>query len=39
MAQGANPSFDLPIDTDPDTRERLQAMLGLIFMAPEFLRR
>jgi len=39
MAQGINPDFDLPVDSDPDIRERLQAMVGLIFMAPEFLRR
>ncbi len=39
MAQGINPGFDLPLDSDPDTRSRLQAMVGLIFMTPEFLRR
>ena len=39
MAQGVNPDFDLPVDTDADTRARLQAMVGLIFMAPEFFRR
>ncbi|MDX1502779.1 MAG: DUF1800 domain-containing protein [Thermoanaerobaculia bacterium] len=37
MAQGHNPDFDLPLDTDTSTRERLQALLGLIFMMPEFL--
>ncbi|MFQ5350031.1 MAG: DUF1800 family protein, partial [Thermoanaerobaculia bacterium] len=37
MAQGHNPSFDLPLDTDEDTRERLQSMLGLMFLSPEFL--
>lgn len=36
MAQGHNPDFDLPLDTDEDTRTRLQAMLGLLFMTPEF---
>lgn len=37
MAQGFNPSLDLPLDTDENTRERLRAMVGLIFMSPEFL--
>ncbi len=37
MAQGFNPTFDLPLDTDSDLRERLQSMVGLIFMSPEFL--
>jgi hypothetical protein len=37
MAQGHNAYFDLPLDSDPDTRERLQAMVGLIIMSPEFL--
>jgi uncharacterized protein (DUF1800 family) len=37
MAQGHNPDFDLPVDTDDDTKTRLQAMLGLLFMSPEFL--
>ncbi len=36
MAQGFNPSFDLPLDSEPDLRERLQSMVGLIFMSPEF---
>jgi len=36
MAQGHNPEFDLPLDTDEDTRTRLQALLGLLFMTPEF---
>ena len=39
MAQGVNPDFDLPLDTDPELQSRLQAMVGLIFMAPEFFRR
>ncbi len=37
MAQGHNPEFDLPLDTDEDTQTRLQTLLGLIFMTPEFL--
>ncbi|MGB5658053.1 MAG: DUF1800 domain-containing protein, partial [Thermoanaerobaculia bacterium] len=37
MAQGRNPDFDLPLDTDVGTQERLQTLLGLIFMTPEFL--
>jgi uncharacterized protein (DUF1800 family) len=36
MAQGANPDFDLPVASDENTRERLQAMVGLIFMSPAF---
>lgn len=37
MAQGHNPNFVLPLDTDPDTRDRLRSMVGLIFMSPSFL--
>ena len=37
MAQGHNPDFDLPLDGDEDTRERLQSMLGLLFLSPDFL--
>lgn len=37
MAQGHNPDFDLPLDTDDDTQERLRAMVGLICMSPSFL--
>jgi uncharacterized protein (DUF1800 family) len=37
MAQGHNPDFDLPLDTDEDTRDRLRSMVGLIFMSPSFL--
>lgn len=37
MAQGHNPDLDLPLDTDESTRDRLRAMVGLLFMAPEFL--
>ena len=36
MAQGFNPTFDLPLDSEADLRERLQSMVGLIFMSPEF---
>ncbi len=39
MAQGHNPDFDLPLDSDPEVRDRLQSMVGLVFMSPEFLRR
>jgi uncharacterized protein (DUF1800 family) len=37
MAQGHNPDFDLPLDSDLDTQDRLRAMVGLIFMSPSFL--
>jgi uncharacterized protein (DUF1800 family) len=37
MAQGHNPDFDLPLDSDEDTQDRLRSMVGLIFMSPEFL--
>jgi len=37
MAQGFNPSLDLPVDSDWNTQERLRAMVGLIFMTPSFL--
>jgi uncharacterized protein (DUF1800 family) len=37
MAQGHNPDFDLPLDTDDDTRARLRSMVGLLFMSPSFL--
>ncbi len=37
MAQGVNPSFDLPLDTDPELRDRLQTMVGLLFLSPDFL--
>ena len=37
MAQGYNPSLDLPVGSDGDTQERLRAMVGLIFMTPSFL--
>jgi hypothetical protein len=37
MAQGHNPDHDLPIDADWNTRERLRAMVALIFMSPSFL--
>jgi uncharacterized protein (DUF1800 family) len=37
MAQGYNPDLDLPVSTDSGTRERLRAMVGLIFMSPSFL--
>jgi uncharacterized protein (DUF1800 family) len=37
MAQGHNPDFALPLDSDVDTQDRLRAMVGLIFMSPSFL--
>jgi uncharacterized protein (DUF1800 family) len=37
MAQGFNPDFDLPVDSDRDTRERLRSMVALILMSPSFL--
>ena len=37
MAQGHDPGFSLPLDTDANTRERLRAMIGLIFIMPSFL--
>ncbi len=37
MAQGHNPDFDLPLDSDDDTQDRLRSMVGLIFMSPAFL--
>ncbi len=36
MAQGRNPNFDLPLDTDEDVQERLRSMVGLIFNSPDF---
>ncbi len=37
MAQGHNPDFELPLDSDEDTQDRLRSMVGLIFMSPSFL--
>ncbi|MEM7588348.1 MAG: DUF1800 domain-containing protein [Acidobacteriota bacterium] len=37
MAQGHNPTFDLPLDSDTDTQDRLRALVSLIFMSPSFL--
>ncbi len=36
MAQGHNPDLDLPLDNDEDTQSRLQSLVGLLFMSPEF---
>jgi uncharacterized protein (DUF1800 family) len=36
MAQGRNPDYDLPLDTDVYVQARLRAMIGLILMSPEF---
>ncbi len=37
MAQGVNPDFDLPLDTESELRDRLQTMVGLLFVSPDFL--
>lgn len=37
MAQGHNPDFDLPLDSDEDTQDRLRSMVALLFMSPSFL--
>ena len=37
MAQGRNPDYDLPLDTDEDVQDRLRALIALIFMSPSFL--
>ncbi len=37
MAQGHNPDSNLPLDNDSDTRERLRAMVGVLFNSPTFL--
>ncbi len=37
MAQGHNPAFDLPLDTDEDTQERLRSLVALMMMSPSFL--
>ena len=37
MAQGHNPNFDLPLDTDAPTQERLRTLVALIVMTPSFL--
>ncbi len=39
MAQGRGSTVPLPVATDSDTEERLRAMVALLFIAPEFLRR
>ena len=39
LAQGFNPDFALPWDTNSDIRERIRSMVGLIFMSPSFLSR
>ncbi len=36
MGYGYNEEFDLPLDTDRDTQERLRMMVGLIACAPDF---
>jgi len=37
MAQGHNPHFDLPLDSDEDTRDRLRATVATLLMTPSFL--
>jgi uncharacterized protein (DUF1800 family) len=40
MAQGHNPDFDLPLESNewPEyTQDRLRALVGVMFMSPEFL--
>jgi uncharacterized protein (DUF1800 family) len=37
MAQGHNPDFDLPVESDWDTQERIRSMVALIMMSPSFL--
>ena len=37
MAQGFNPEFDLPLDTEESVQERLRSLVGLLFMSPDFL--
>ncbi|MCH9648694.1 MAG: DUF1800 domain-containing protein [Deltaproteobacteria bacterium] len=37
MAQGFLPDLDLPLDSDEAIQTRLRALVGLIFMSPEFL--
>jgi uncharacterized protein (DUF1800 family) len=37
MAQGHNPDLALPVDSDPDTRDRVRSMVGLILMSPSFM--
>ncbi len=37
MAQGHNPTYDLPVDSDGGTQERLRSMVSLILMSPSFL--
>lgn len=39
MAQGRNPNFDLPLDTDDDAQDRLRTMVGLLTLTPDFLSR
>ncbi|MEM7035112.1 MAG: DUF1800 family protein [Chloroflexota bacterium] len=36
MAQGRNPDFDLPLETDVDTQDRVQMMVSLILNSPDF---
>ncbi|MEM9552722.1 MAG: DUF1800 domain-containing protein [Acidobacteriota bacterium] len=38
IGEGINPDFDLNL-SDPDTADRLRAMVGLIMMSPDFLYR
>ncbi len=37
MAQGHNPDFDLPVDADEDTADRIRSLVSLIIQSPSFL--
>ncbi len=37
MAAGHNPDFDLPLDTDEETQDRLRSLVAVMLMSPEFL--
>lgn len=36
MAAGYNPTFNLPLDADEDTQDRLRSLVALIFNMPDF---
>lgn len=37
MAQGINPAYDLPLDTDEEVQSRLRALVAVIAMSPSYL--
>ena len=39
MAQGYNPAYELPVDTNTETQDRLRALVALIMMMPSFQQR